>query len=171
MVIGTDRLERLAGSDSVNEVERGLVDEAAQRSATAVILRAANDRGERLWNFDEGLSETELIEAGPIMCRALLPLHRRLAAIGVLTMVHTEWTPRDCYTMRVGAQRLLRERSQADDPLSGLDVWMLSEMLTYVARPAAEVTRASLPFRLLTADRDLSRLRALVAAVPSELLA
>lgn len=171
MVIGRERLAHLARSASVNDVERDLIATAARQRARIVLLRAANDEGERRWDFDPDLSERELERAGAVMGRALLPLHRRLVSVGVMLMVHTEWSPRDCYTMRAAARTLIEERQGSRDPLGQLDIWLLENMLLYVSLGAGHITEKLLPSYLGAIERRLPRMGSILATLPPDSLA
>src|SRR5205814_7583732 len=92
MIIGRERIEKLRHAGDVNQVERSLIAQVRRRDDVRVVLfRAKNDTGERVWQFGPDLEDSMMEDAGTVMTRALLPLHRRLMAAGVMLMVHTDW--------------------------------------------------------------------------------
>src|SRR5262245_43101292 len=102
MAMGRDRIARLREVPPLSQVERWILEQvrAAGDAARIVVFRAVNDQNECVWRFDPELDDDELKEAGYLFSRAILPLHRRLLAIGVVLMVHTEWGLRECHAMR-----------------------------------------------------------------------
>src|SRR6187401_905640 len=113
MVLGRERIEGLRGSTSLNRVDRWLIDQAVQRAGKSrmILFRACNRLGERVWQFDPSLSDSELEEAGYLLTCALVPFHRRLLNAGVVLMVHTDWGVRECYAMRHGVRKFENELS------------------------------------------------------------
>jgi hypothetical protein len=113
MTIDQSRLERLRRATTVNQVERDLIEQARRRGGVRVVLfRAVNDAGERVWQFDPHFDQPQLEEAGLVMIEALLPLHRRLMAAGVMLMVHTDWGARECHAMRHGTKIMSRRTAR-----------------------------------------------------------
>jgi hypothetical protein len=171
MVIDKERLDRLRRPSGLSQVERWLIAQAKQRgnNGHVVLFRALNDAGERVWQFDPELSESQLADGGYVMTQALLPLHRRLMAVGVVLMVHTEWGLRECYAMRHGAARLQRELASARKPTPERDVdrWILSNMLLHVALRMRHVVDSLLPSHLAMIERRADQVRSLVAGLPA----
>jgi hypothetical protein len=161
MVIDRERLDRVGHSSSLSPVERWLVEEARERGdgARVVLFRAANSANERVWEFDRNFNEKELQEAGVIMTRALLPLHRALLASGVVLMVHTDWGPRESHAMRFGVQTLTQEitRSSEGTAAHRVDEWILRNMLMHVALGLDHVVQKLLPGQMGLIERRWSR--------------
>lgn len=161
MVIDRQRLERVGQSSTLSPVERWLVDEARRRGdgAKVLIFRAANSANERVWEFDRSFSETELQEAGVIMTRSLLPLHRALLTSGVVLMVHTDWGRRESHAMRHGVQSLIQEitRSPGANAVRRVDEWILRNMLMHVALSLDHVVERLLPAQMGLIERRRPR--------------
>src|SRR6185503_2892331 len=103
MVIGRERIEKLRHADGVNQVERNLIAQVRRRENVRIVLfRAKNDAGQRVWQFGPDIQDSMMADVGIVMTKALLPLHRRLMAAGVMLMVHTDWGGRECVAMRDG---------------------------------------------------------------------
>lgn len=171
MVVGRKRISELRVPAGISRVERWLIEQARQGGPAAriVLFRGVNDAGERVWQFDPSLTQTELEEAGYVMCKALLPFHRRLMAGGVVLMVHTDWGLRECYAMRTGVQRVLDESglSRGADPTREADRWVLRHMLLHAALDLDHVVKTLLPAHLTMVERRLTRVRELVAQLPA----
>jgi hypothetical protein len=116
------------------------------------------------------MTEIELEQAGLVVTRALLPLHRRLMAAGVVLMVHTEWGTRECYAMRHGLRKLVEEidAKRAPSATDEADRWLLSHMLLHVALNLDHVATTLLPTHLAMIDRRWPRVRELVALLPPD---
>jgi hypothetical protein len=169
MVVGRERIERLRNAGDVNDVERDLIRRVLQHEHVRVVLfRAVDEDGRRVWELDQGLSESELEDAGLVMTRALLPLHRRLMAGGVMLMVHTDWGLRDCHAMRHGVRTMGRSLAQRTTPLEVADHWLLTHMLLHLALPFERVATSWLPGHLALIDRRWTRMREIVARLPPE---
>ncbi len=172
MVLGRERIERLRGPTSLNDVDRWLIEQTARREGRnrVILFRAKNERGERVWQFDPELSDAELADAGYLLSYALVPFHRRLLNKGVVLMVHTDWGVRECYAMRSGVRRLERELSDggpgAEAPLREIDRWLLNNMLLHVALSLEHVTERLLPHHLTMIDRRWHQLQPLLAELP-----
>lgn len=164
------RLEKIRFSTELSEVERWLVEQAQQRGegATIVIFRAVNEGGGRVFEFGTDLPEDELEEGGYVFSRALLPLHRRLLAAGVMLMVHTDWGGRPCYAMRQGKRRMLDEfrSSSYHTAVRVADEWILKHQLLHVALPFEHVRTQLLPDHLAAIERRRSHVSQLVSALP-----
>jgi hypothetical protein len=162
MVIDRARLDRVGKSSSLSPVEEWLVEEASRRGdgARVVLFRAANSQNERLWEFDRSFDDVELQEAGVIMTRALLPLHRALLASGVVLMVHTDWGRRESYAMRHGVHALTGEVTRPDyegGASRRVDEWILRNMLMHVALSLHHVIERLLPAQMGLIERRWSR--------------
>jgi hypothetical protein len=170
MFVGSERLARLQGAPSVNQVERALIAEVKRRGVRVVLFRGMNDEGRRVWEFDPAFDEHELENAGVVMSRALLPLHRRLMAAGVMIMVHTDWGRRESGCMRHGIATLLRQYENVAhlSPLDEAHRWLLTHMLLYVSLDHRHVIESLLPSHLTLIDRRWPRVRELVAKIPAE---
>lgn len=171
MVIGRERIERLKRPAGMNDVDRWLIGQAASRSdrAKVILFRAVNERGERVWQFDPGLSDEQLEEGGYVLTRALLPFHRRLLKSGMVLMVHTDWGLRECYAMRHGVRQLKSELKQSagtQDPVVEADTWILSNMLLHVALSMDHVVSELLPTHLAMIERRLTFLKQLIVGLP-----
>lgn len=172
MVIGHDRIQRLRRPAGMSDVDRWLIQQAAQRAdrAKVILFRAVNAQGERVWQFDPDLSDQELSEGGYVLTRALLPFHRRLLKSGMALMVHTDWGLRECYAMRQGVRQLkseLKRGPSPQDPVIEADHWILSNMLLHVALSMDHVITELLPTHLPMIDRRLSFLKALITNLPA----
>lgn len=161
MVIDRQRLDRVGRSSALSPVEEWLVDEARQHGegARVLLFRAANASNRRVWEFDRSFSDTELREAGVVMTRALLPLHRALLASGVVLMVHTDWGRRESYAMRYGVHALTLElaRSLAPNASRRVDEWILRNMLMHVALSLDHVIHKLLPEQIGLIERRWPR--------------
>jgi hypothetical protein len=169
MVVGRERIEKLRNSSSVNQVERNLVAQVRVRNDVRIVLfRAKNDAGQRVWQFDSDLDDTMLQDAGAVMTSALLPLHRRLMAAGVMLMVHTDWGRRESFAMREGMRATADRANQGNTPLDAAHHWLLTHMLLHVGLDQEHVTNTLLPDYLNLIDRRWERVRGLIANVPPE---
>jgi hypothetical protein len=170
MVVGRARIAQLRTPSDLSKVERWMIEQAKIRGERAriVIFRAVNERGERVWEFDPTLSERELEEGGLVLTKALIPLHRRLMAAGVVLMLHTDWGLRDCYALRHGIRKALDELQDAPGPIAQADRWVWTHMLLHVALDLDHVTTSLLPEQLTMIERRWPRVRDLVAQLPSD---
>ncbi len=166
MTIGAEWLERVADVNTVNVAERRLIDAARMSRGRLVLFRARADDGRRLWTFDPEMDDKALEHAGQVMSRALLPLHRRFAAVGITLIVHTGWELRECYGMRRGAESLRDERSGSNTPLGRLDAWLLRNMIVHLSLSYDHVVREVLPGHLSMVERRAATVRDLIEAVP-----
>lgn len=171
MTVGRKRIDDLRKPTGISSVERWLIEQARQRgpSGRIILFRAVNDAGERVWQFDPSLAESELEEGGYVLSKALLPFHRRLLASGVVLMVHTDWGLRECYAMRSGGQRALVdiEGLPAGDPTREADRWVLTHMLLHAALNLDHIVKTLLPDHLNMVERRWPRVRELVARLPA----
>jgi hypothetical protein len=171
MIIGRQRIDHLRRPTGISPVERWLIEQARQRGSAAriILLRAVNNAGERVWQFDSSLTDPELEDGGYVMSRALLPFHRRLLASGVVLMVHTDWGLRECYAMRSGTQKALGEleHPQESDPTREADRWVLTHMLLHAALNVEHIVQTLLPHHLAVVERRAPRLRELIARLPA----
>jgi hypothetical protein len=170
VVVGLKRINDLRKPAGISRVERWLIEQSQNGTSSPRILlfRAVNSAGERVWQFDPNLSEPDLEEGGYVVCKALLPFHRRLMAAGVVLMVHTDWGLRECYAMRSGVQRALAEfaRSPNPDPTRDADRWVLNHMLLHAALDLAHIVASLLPGHLTMVERRWPRVRELIARLP-----
>jgi hypothetical protein len=167
MIVDRERLDRLRGATTVNDAERGIIAAARRARARVLVLRAADDTGTRLWQLDPSLDEPALAEGGYVLSRAILPLHRRLVAAGVMLMVHTEWGVRECYAMRERVVRLAAERRSATDACGALDDWLLRHVLLHTALGFDHVVKNVLPSHVTMIDRRAARVTSLLAELPA----
>jgi hypothetical protein len=172
MVVGRERIQRLRRPTGMNDVDRWLLEQAASRAdrAKVVLFRAVNNDGDRVWQFDPSLNDNELEEGGYVLTRALLPLHRRVLASGMVLMVHTDWGLRECYAMRHGVRKLkaeLQKSAGKADPVVEADRWILSNMLLHVALSMNHVVTELLPGHLAMLERRRVFLKTLVASLPA----
>ncbi|MGE0788377.1 MAG: hypothetical protein AB7S26_22070 [Sandaracinaceae bacterium] len=161
-------LARVASATGVNDVERELVRTAVRHRACVVMFRGAREDGTPLREMDPSFGDEELVEAGMVMARALLPLCRHLAAAGVTLFVHCEWPVRECYALREGSVRVLEERSNEKDACAELDAWILQHMMLHVALGHDHVIENLLPLQLSMLDRRVARVAALLERTPRE---
>ena len=169
MVLGRERIEKLRSPGSLSQVDRWLIGQAQARRGNAriVLFRACNSAGDRVWQFDPGLREAELEEAGYLLTCALVPFHRRLLDAGVVLMAHTDWGIRECYAMRYGVRRREQELAQsAEGPLREVDRWLLGNMLLHVALSLEHVAERLLPNHLSMVDRRWLQLAPLLSQLP-----
>lgn len=176
MVVDRKRLEAVRGSDSVNEVEKRILRECEQRKGRChvAIFRGVTASGQVSWSFDPRFDERELGEAGYVMTRALLPLHRRMLANEILLFVHSEWGERECIAMRKGVELAIEEamaRPDVDTPLVRADLWILKNMLFHFALPMERIIDSVLPPHLRMMHTRLPRVRTLVAELPKASIA
>lgn len=173
MILGRDRIKQLRGPSSLSRVDRWLLEQASRRRGRnrVILFRACNREGERVWQFDPGLSDAELEEAGYLLTCALLPFHRRLLHSGVVLMVHTDWGLRECYAMRHGVRRLGEElkssTAHAESEVRQVDSWLLGNMLLHVALSFNHVAQKLLPLHLSMLERRWSQLQPLLAQLPA----
>jgi hypothetical protein len=171
MTVGRKRIDDLRKPTGISPVERWLIEQARQRGSSRriILFRAVNDAGERVWQFDPSLAESELEEGGYVLSKALLPFHRRLLASGVVLMVHTDWGLRECYAMRSGGQRALVDidRLPAGDPTREADRWVLTHMLLHAALNLDHIVKTLLPDHLKMVERRWPRVRELIARLPA----
>jgi hypothetical protein len=171
MVIGRDRIEKLRKSTSVNDVERSLVAQVRRRERVRVVLfRAKNDAGRRVWEFGPDLEDSMMDDVGVVMTKALLPLHRRLMAAGVMLMVHTDWGGRESLSLRDGMRALAERAGRGTTAIDVADHWLLTHMLLHVGLDQEHVTKTLLPDYLSLIDRRWERVQELIARVPPELI-
>lgn len=164
--MGRDRLDHIARTDDVNEVEQKLIKEAQARDARVVLFRAAV--GERLlWQFDPSFDDDELVQAGYVMTMGLLPLHRRFVRAGVVLLFHSGWATRECYAMRAGVERAAEGRT-GHGGCDRLDRWILRTMLHHVALSDEHVLENLLPTHLSLINRRRRRVQSLVGATPAK---
>jgi hypothetical protein len=169
MVIGCERIEKLRHAGDVNQVERSLIAQVRRRENVRVVLfRAKNDAGERVWQFGPDLQDSMMEDVGIVMTKALLPLHRRLMAAGVMLMVHTDWGGRECLSMRDGMRALADKAGQGTTALDAADHWLLTHMLLHVGLDQEHVTKTLLPDYLSLIDRRWERVHELLAKAPRE---
>jgi hypothetical protein len=173
MVLGRDRIQRLKGPTSLNKVDRWLIAQAEARRGRArvVLFRACNTLNERVWQFDPSLSDAELEEAGYLLTCALVPFHRRLLAVGIVLMVHTDWGVRECYAMRHGVRarekELLSKIEGAPSLVNQVDAWVLNNMLLHVALSLKHVTERLLPMHLGMVERRWAQVLPLLGRLPN----
>jgi hypothetical protein len=174
VVVGRDRIERLRGAPSLSRVDRWLIEQAARRQGRnrIIMFRACNHENERVWQFDPTLSDSELEEAGYLLTCALVPLHRRLLAVGVVLMVHTDWGLRECYAMRHGVRKLESElqgkRLLSGSAVQQADLWLLGNMLLHVALSLEHVTKKLLPLHLGMLERRWNQIGPLLSRLPKD---
>lgn len=176
MVVDRKRLDAVRGAESVNEVEKRILRECEQRKGRChvAIFRGVTASGQVGWSFDPSFDERELGEAGYVMTRALLPLHRRMLANEVLLFVHSEWGERECIAMRKGVELAIEEamaRPDVDTPLVRADLWILKNMLFHFALPMERIIETVLPPHLRMMHTRLPRVRTLVAELPKASIA
>lgn len=176
MVVDRKRIEAVRRSDGVNDVERRILRECEQRKGRChvAIFRGVTTSGQVGWSFDPSFDERELGEAGYVMTRALLPLHRRMLKNEILLFVHSEWGERECIAMRKGVELAIEEamaRPDADSALVRADVWILKNMLFHFALPMERIIESVLPPHLRMMHTRLPRVRTLVAELPKASIA
>jgi hypothetical protein len=176
MVVDRKRLAAVRGSESVNDVEKRILRECEQRKGRChvAIFRGITTAGHVGWSFDPSFDERELGEAGYVMTRALLPLHRRMLANEILLFVHSEWGDRECLAMRKGVELAIEEaaaRQDADSPLVRADLWILKNMLFHFALPMDRILESVLPPHLRMMHTRLPRVRTLVGELPKASIA
>jgi hypothetical protein len=176
MVVDRKRLNAVRGSDSVNDVEKRILRHCERRKGRChvAIFRGVTSAGQTGWSFDPTFDERELGEAGYVMTRALLPLHRRMLANEILLFVHSEWGDRECVAMRKGVELAIEEaaaRPDADSALVRADLWILKNMLFHFALPMDRIIESVLPPHLRMMHTRLPRVRTLVAELPKTSIA
>ena len=176
MVVDRKRLEAVRGLERVNDVEKRILKECEQRKGRChvAIFRGVTSSGQIGWSFDPSFDERELGEAGFVMTRALLPLHRRMLANEILLFVHSEWGDRECLAMRKGVELAIEDassRSDSDSPLVRADLWILKNMLFHFALPMDRIIESVLPPHLRMMHTRLPRVRTLVAELPKASIA
>lgn len=176
MIVDRKRLDAVRGTDRVNEVEKRILRECEQRKGRChvAIFRGVTVSGQVGWSFDPSFDERELAEAGYVMTRALLPLHRRMLKNEILLFVHSEWGDRECLAMRRGVELAIEEaaaRPDADSPLVRADLWILKNMLFHFALPMERIIESVLPPHLRMMHSRLPRVRTLVGELPKASIA
>jgi hypothetical protein len=174
MLIDAARRDRLRGDPALSEADRTIVGRVRSRGddVPILIMRGANDLGERLWEFDAAFSDDELEEVGRLLTRALLPLHRRFLCSGIILFVHTEWGVRETPPMRRAVASLAHElqaSAPANTALRDLDLWILRNMLLFSSLSAKHVVQSLLPAHLRLVSHRKRQIADLVARAGSSL--
>ncbi|HEY6729189.1 MAG TPA: hypothetical protein VI197_34500 [Polyangiaceae bacterium] len=174
-VFGAERIEALKKPIALSSADRFLIEQTRERGHRIhlAVFRATNEKGDRLWAFDPGLSSAEAEELGYLITKSLLPVHRRMMANGIALLAHTECGTRECYAMRYGARRLLSELDEAphtDAALTDVDRWILRNMLFHFALDLEHVTTSLFPNQIRTIERRWSRVSDLVTKLPRHFL-
>jgi hypothetical protein len=174
MVLGRARLAALRKPVSLSEVDRQLIRECARRSSRAhvVILRGVDVLGAPGWSFDPELGEDEGLELGYLLTGALLPVHRRILAAGMATLIHSDWGEREYAAMRHGVTRFAEELSAqaSPTPTERADQWILRNMLFHFALPLDRIVEAVLPGHLSLLQSRAARMKDLLRELPPEAL-
>lgn len=170
MVIDDAKRERLRGDPELNEADRWIIGRVRERGPDVpiLIMRGADENGQRLWEFDPKYSEAELEDLGRLLCRALLPLYRRFLCSGIILFVHTEWGARETPPMRRGIARLAEELVDTRPPnmhLRELDLWILRNMLLFSSLSTTHVIDTLLPAHLRLVGHRKRQVADLVARV------
>lgn len=170
MVIDDARRERLRGDPELNDADRWIIGRVSERGPDIpiLIMRGADETGQRLWEFDAKYGEAELEDLGRLLARALLPLYRRFLCSGIILFVHTEWGARETPPMRRGIARLAGELLETPQPnahLRDLDLWILRNMLLFSSLSTMHVIGTLLPAHLRLVAHRKRQVADLVARV------
>ena len=174
MVVDHAKRERLRGDHpELSAADRWIVERVRGYGGRCpiLILRGADDDGERLWQFDPTFGDDELEEVGSLLSRALLPLYRRFLCAGVILFVHTEWGARETPPMRRGIARLAEEVSAASTTaaMRDLDLWILKNMLLFSSLSTNHVIETLLPEHLRLVAHRQRQVSDVVARVSAQI--
>lgn len=172
MVTGRERIQRLRDAANLSEVELRTIDFiASRREFNDVVFFCGRDgAGRRVFQFDPDLTEDERLEGARVLSRALLPFHASLLAVGVVQMVHADWTVPDCYAMRTAAQRLTADLdAQAHrTPVQELHRWIHKSMLLHTSLKLSHLIEDLLPGHLRLLEHRRIQIEGLVGVVSRE---
>ena len=162
MVVDADWRARLEdGPAKLGPVDRGILERVRAEGGNApiLILRAANESGQRLWSFAEEFEASELVDVASSLVSNLMLLYRELVRLGIVLFVHTDFGTRELMPMRRGVERLLDQIVGSDGPLGlrELDAWILRNMLLYSSLRFEHVTTQLLPAHLALLERRGAR--------------
>ena len=167
-VFGAKRRESLRGEPTLSPVERRILDFVAARpeNTPVLLLRGADEEGNRLWRFDPAFDDDELEETGRLFSRAVMPLYRGLLARGIVLFVHSDWGYREIGPIRRGLDALAEHPDPRQPALSAVDGWISRNMLLYSSLSMEHVVEQLLPTHLVLLDRRTERAQRLLGRVP-----
>ncbi len=169
VVFDDGRVKAVCASPGLSQVEEEMLRriEGRDSNTPTLILRAADDDGTRLWEFDPSFSDDQLAAAAHAFVRSLLPFYRRVASSGIVLFVHAEWRSRDLAILReaVAAIPTKAAHSVEDEKRSELDDWIFRNMLMFSSLSLNHVLKKLLPHHLSLLSRRQKRASGLVRSV------
>lgn len=181
LLVGHDKLEQLRASSDTSAVDRVVIDHIAAQphgSFSAFVFRGRHPSGKGSWRFDPSLSEDERRELGYLLWRSHLVLNRFCAAAGIFQNIWFDWTNAEVRAFSSAADRLaedLRQRpglfadeQTPDTQLAQLDLWVVERHTFFLSMNLEGLLTRMLPPRVLETERELPKLRALIAAAPRQ---
>ncbi len=158
----------------LSPVEQGILSRVATRpnNTPILILRGADDFGNRLWEFDPNFDDQQLEETGRAFSRSVMPLYRQLVAHGIVLFVHADWGNREIPPIRRGLAQLADDlgTTHSDPAVSALDEWVIRNVLLYSSLSLRHVIEKLLPEHLSLLARREARAARLVEALPRGIL-
>jgi hypothetical protein len=170
MVFGRTKLNEVNTGTELNARDRWLLTEVERCKARIAVLRSVNTYGERVWAVDPELSESEATQLGYILTRGLLPVHRRLVALGITLFAHTDWGLKETEAMRGGVARMLEalaQRPRAHAAIQEIDLWILKHFIFHFGMPYQHIMDKVLPEHLKLIDTRTARIAELVTRLPN----
>lgn len=168
-VFGQDRLDAVRRCPGLSAAKEGMLCRIEDRESNTpiLILRATDDDGSRLWEFDPDFSAEELAGVARDFVQSLLPFYRRVARSGIVLFVHSGWRSRDLATLRetVAVTSKSRALSIAEEGLGRLDAWIVRNMLMYSSLSLDHVLEQLLPDHLGLLSRRKKRANDLLGAI------
>jgi hypothetical protein len=150
--LGRERLLALRTSLEPSMLDLEIVARAKEAKAQLMIFRGRNDLGDASYGFDDRLDERSTLELGRLLVESQLHSYRKLAAAGVLCIVHTDLGFREVSALREGSRLLLEEvgatldsEAKGDQALARVDEWALRNFSYFFSVSMARLLAETLP--------------------------
>lgn len=178
--IDRTRLATLREGPGESAIDRAIVREARARSGRArLAMFRARGNDDAAWELDADLTDEEAAEAGYLLVRSHLWLHRKLMASGILAIVHVELGFREVDALREATKTMIEEleaRAKDDelDPEGAAvlraDVWSLKHLTFYFTLGFARAVEDTLPDMIPMLEQRERTMRELVESLPAGLV-
>ena len=160
-VVGAELLERLRQPQPATPIEDSLIGTAGRTPGRHVlmVIRGRSADGGRCWRFDDELAEADQRELAERLIRSHLPTYRKLAAVGIRAIVHTDFRDYDGGLMRQASATLLERRLRGKEgrdlpsEVQAADRWALEHMAYWFSVSYELAIKHLIPDAVATAER------------------